>query len=188
MITDSFRTRAKPSLTRQRFHLGRTVPRHDGDMQTQSDSSPVGGDADVAAVASLIGEPSRMRVLLALAGGRALPASHLAVEAGLSRPAVSAHLGKLVDDGLITVEQAGRHRYYRLAGPDVASLVEALAQLAPATPIRSLRQGTHAQALRAGRTCYGQLGVRVTQALIEHQALVPADQHPADGTGEPAPA
>jgi DNA-binding transcriptional ArsR family regulator len=151
----------------------------------------VGGDADVAAVAALIGEPSRATVLMALAGGRALSASVLAAEAGLSPPAISAHLAKLAAGGLITVERAGRHRYYSLAGPDVADLVEALARLAPAAPIRSLRQGTRARALRAGRTCYdhlaGELGVAITHAAVRRGALVPIGEHHYIGRGPDEP-
>lgn len=80
------------------------------------------------------------------------------------------------------MDQSGRHRYYRLAGPEVADLIESLARLAPATPIRSLRQSTRARALRAGRTCYdhlaGGLGVAVTAALVERGALTTIDGQP----------
>ncbi len=86
-----------------------------------SDVQETQGDADVAKVAALFAEPTRARVLIALADGRALPASVLAAEAGLSAPATSAHLARLRRAGLITVEPSGRHRYYRLAGPDVAA-------------------------------------------------------------------
>ena len=77
---------------------------------------PTGGDADIAALASLLADPARCKVLLALDDGRALPASVLADEAGVGRPTASSHLGKLTDAGLLTVETHGRHRYYRLAG------------------------------------------------------------------------
>jgi hypothetical protein len=54
----------------------------------------------------------------------------------------------------------------------------ASAQLASLQPIRSLRQSTRAAALRNARTCYdhlaGCLGVQITQALIDHDALIPA--------------
>jgi DNA-binding transcriptional ArsR family regulator len=147
-------------------------------------------DADIAAVAPLVGEPSRARLLLALMDGRALPASVLAAEVGLSAPATSAHLARLVSGGLLTVARAGRHRCYALAGPEVADLVEAMASLAPALPIRSLRQGTRAQALRAGRTCYdhlaGRLGVAVTDALVERAALVAAGAPGPFGLGPAA--
>jgi DNA-binding transcriptional ArsR family regulator len=113
---------------------------------------------------------------------RALPASVLAAEAGLSAPATSAHLTRLRHAGLITVEPSGRHRYYRLAGPDVAAVLEALANLAPPQPVRSLRQGTRANALRTARTCYdhlaGQLGVAITGGLLKQGALSTLDGNP----------
>ena len=100
------------------------------------------GDTDVAAVAGLMGEPARAKVLLALMSGRALAASTLATEAGVAPSTLSGHLGRLVDGGLITVETSGRHRYYRLANPQVAEAMEAVARIAPAQPVRSLRQAT----------------------------------------------
>src|SRR3954452_1971994 len=97
------------------------------------------GDADIAAVASLFADPARCAVLLALDDGRALPASVLADEAGVSRSTASSHLTKLTDAGLLSVETHGRHRYYRLAGPQVGELIEHLVRLAPPKPVRSLR-------------------------------------------------
>jgi DNA-binding transcriptional ArsR family regulator len=129
------------------------------------------GDADLSAIGALLAEPARSRILLALADGRALPASVLAAEAGVAASTASSHLAKLLDGGLVEVLPQGRHRYYRLAGPEVGELVETLARLAPPRPVRSLRDGTRAQALRAGRTCYdhlaGRLGVALFGALIE---------------------
>lgn len=85
----------------------------------------------------------------------------------------------LLDAGFVAVERSGRHRFYRLSGPDVATVIESLARLAPTRPIRSLRQGTRAQALRTARTCYdhlaGRLGTAITQALIDRNALRPTD-------------
>ncbi|HEY6492617.1 MAG TPA: winged helix-turn-helix domain-containing protein [Trebonia sp.] len=138
-----------------------------------------GGDADVAAAAALIADPARARVLTALLDGRALPASGLAAEAGLSAPATTAHLNRLRAGGLIEVEASGRHRYYRLTGAHVAAALEALAAIAPLQPIRSLRQDTHAGQLRAARSCYdhlaGRLGVAVTAALLARRVLVTTD-------------
>lgn len=92
------------------------------------------GDADIAAVGALLGDTARCRILLTLDDGRALPASRLAAEAGVSAATASSHLRKLTDAGLLSVEPHGRHRYYRLAGPQVGGLIEALTQLAPAAP------------------------------------------------------
>jgi DNA-binding transcriptional ArsR family regulator len=133
------------------------------------------GDADVAAVAALIGEPARAAVLEALSDGRALAASTLASEANVAPSTLSAHLARLVEGRLIRVEPSGRHRYFRLAGPEVADALEALARLAPARPIRSLRQHTHSEAIRRARTCYdhlaGRLGVAITDALVREHVV-----------------
>ena len=66
--------------------------------------------------------------------------------------------------------RGGRHRYFALAGPHVAELLEAVARVAPARPVTSLREGTRAHALRYARRCYdhlaGRLGVAVADALL----------------------
>ncbi|WP_028921083.1 ArsR/SmtB family transcription factor [Pseudonocardia acaciae] len=138
-----------------------------------------GGEPALSALAALLAEPARAKMLLALTDGRALAASVLADEAGVSAPTASAHLAKLRDGGLIRVERSGRHRYHRLASPQVATALEGLAALAPAEPIRSLRQHTRAAALRGARSCYdhlaGRLGVAVTSALLDRGALVATD-------------
>jgi DNA-binding transcriptional ArsR family regulator len=136
------------------------------------------GDVDLARTAALIGDPGRARVLRALADGRELAATVLAHEAGVAPSTASVHLAKLVEGGLVTAESRGRHRYFRLAGPDVAAALEALAKLAPSAPVRSLREGTKAQAVRAARTCYdhlaGRLGVAIMSAFIAEGVLTEA--------------
>ena len=122
-------------------------------------------------IAALLADRARCRVLMALIDGRALPASVLADEAGVTRATASSHLAKLTEAGLLSVEPQGRHRYYRLAGPDVGGLLEKLMEFAPARPIRSLRESTRAGQLRAARTCYdhlaGRLGVEIMAAMVE---------------------
>src|SRR5579871_4774164 len=100
------------------------------------------GDADISVPAGLLGEPARARLVLALADGRALPVSRLAAEAGVAASTASEHLVKLRAGGLVTAEAHGRHRYYRIADPRVVRVIEALADLAPSAPVRSLREGT----------------------------------------------
>lgn len=133
------------------------------------------GDADLASVGATLSEPARAKVLLALADGRSLPASVLAREAGVAASTASYHLTRLVDAGLIRVATRGRYRYYTLAGPHVGALIEAVAQVAPAQRITSLRQGTNAHAVRFARRCYdhlaGRLGVAVADALRERGVL-----------------
>jgi DNA-binding transcriptional ArsR family regulator len=144
-----------------------------------TDPAQAGGDSDLAAVGALLADRGRCRILLALGDGRALPASRLAAEAGVSPATASGHLGKLTSAGLLAVEPQGRHRYYRLAGPAVGRLIESLQELAPAVPVRSLRQGTRARALREARTCYdhlaGRLGVDLMSSLIERGLLTGGD-------------
>jgi DNA-binding transcriptional ArsR family regulator len=127
-------------------------------------------NADLASVGALLAEPARAKVLLALGDGRSLPASMLASEAGVSPSTASHHLTRLVDGGLLAVASRGRHRYYALAGPQVAELIEAVARVAPAEPVTSLRAGTRAHALRYARHCYdhlaGRLGIAVAERLV----------------------
>jgi DNA-binding transcriptional ArsR family regulator len=125
---------------------------------------------------------------MALADGRALPAGRLAEEAGVAASTVSAHLGLLLDLGLVVVVPQGRHRYYRLANGDVEGVLEALARIAPKTPITSLREHTRTEALRTARTCYhhlaGRFGVDVFRRLIDNGCVVGGDgrHHPDDPT------
>jgi DNA-binding transcriptional ArsR family regulator len=140
------------------------------------------GDTDLAAVGALLAEPARAKVLLALADGRSLAASVLAAEAGVAASTASHHLARLVDAGLITAVTRGRHRYFTLAGPRVAELIEAVARVAPPQPIASLRQGNRAHAVRYARRCYdhlaGRLGVALTEALQQQDVLAAANGQP----------
>ena len=70
-------------------------------------------------IASLVGDPARSNMLTALMTGRALTASELAHQAGVTPQTASSHLAKLESGGLIEQEKQGLHRYYRLAGPDL---------------------------------------------------------------------
>lgn len=128
-------------------------------------------EPNLAEIAQLIGEPARATMLLALLGGQALPAGELAARARVTRQTASAHLARLVSGGLLPVRTSGRHRYYRLSGPHIGALLEALLRVAPARPVRSLRESEEARALRAARTCYdhlaGALGVALTRRLLD---------------------
>jgi DNA-binding transcriptional ArsR family regulator len=144
-----------------------------------------GGGRDLAAIGALVSDPARCRILLALGDGLALSASGLAAEAGVSPATASSHLRKLTDAGLLAVETAGRRRNYRLAGPEVAALIEAVERLAPPAPVRSLRQSQQVRSWREARVCYDhvadRLGVTMMQAMLEQSFLEPVDR--AAGTG-----
>ena len=132
-------------------------------------------DANVATPAALIADPARAAMLMALFDGRAQPASTLAYIAGISPQAASNHLAKLLDGGMVSVESEGRHRYYRLAKPEIAAALEALACVA--SPIRTLEPplSREAKRLRDARSCYdhlaGRLGVAITEALLDRGFL-----------------
>ena len=74
------------------------------------------GDADIAPIAALIGDPTRARVLTALTDGRALRASRLAAEAGGSRrPRSASTWPGCWPRGWSRCGHEGRSRFYRLA-------------------------------------------------------------------------
>lgn len=95
-------------------------------------------------------------------------AGELAQAAGVSASTASEHLGVLVEAGLVSCEAHGRHRYYSLAGPQVATALEALGALADAAPASGYRRSRQAQYLAAARFCYdhlaGGLGVALADA------------------------
>lgn len=134
------------------------------------------GDAQVAPIAALLADPTRSALLFALSDGRALPACDLALHAGVTAATISYQLDRLLVGGLVTAERHGRHRYYRLANPNVIGVLEALATVAPPAPARTFREGQAGKALRYARTCYdhlaGQLGVRIAEALVAGGSLV----------------
>jgi DNA-binding transcriptional ArsR family regulator len=135
-------------------------------------------DAQVAPIAALVADATRATILWSLSDGRALPACDLALEAGVTAATISYQLEKLIAGGLVAAERQGRHRYYRLAGPTVVSLLEVLAAVAPPAPARSFREGQKGKALRFARTCYdhlaGRLGVEVAEALVRRGCLAPS--------------
>src|SRR6187402_2982494 len=86
--------------------------------------------ANLVEVAALVGDTARATMLAALMGGQALTSSELAALAHVSRPTASGHLGKLVAARLLTVSQERRHRYYRIASPLVARMLEGITAVA----------------------------------------------------------
>jgi DNA-binding transcriptional ArsR family regulator len=130
---------------------------------------------NIARVAGLIGDRARAEVLTALLADRALTATELAGLAGVTKQTISGHLAKLLEAGLVAVECQGRHRYFRLAGRDVAQLLESLMGVAFRTGALRLRPGPREPALRKARVCYdhlaGELGVSMYEGLIERRVL-----------------
>jgi DNA-binding transcriptional ArsR family regulator len=149
-----------------------------------SEPGPTGYAADIAPVAALMADSARAAMLGALLGGSALAAGELSQVAGVTPATASAHLARLLDGGLVTATRQGRHRYYRLAGHDVAAAIEAIAQISPVSPVRSLRQSRDAAALAHARTCYDHLAGRAGVALFD--ALLRQDVLTGGGTGKQA--
>lgn len=132
-------------------------------------------EPDLSTIAALIGDPTRATMLSALLGGVALPANELAYRAHITAQTASAHLGKLVEGGLLGVERSGRHRYYRLKNAEVARVLESLAAISPPPRIRNRQQSAEYDTLCFARTCYdhlaGKLGVTLTQALLARDLI-----------------
>ena len=144
-------------------------------------------DTDIAQAAALIADPARAAILSALMAGRPLAAGELARLAGVSAATASFHLAKLREGNMIEVARQGRHRYYRLAGHEVASALEALGLISPGQPVRTLRQSREAAALAAARTCYdhlaGRAGVDLLEALVRHGLLIREKSESLSRTG-----
>lgn len=109
-------------------------------------------DIGAAGVAATIGEPARARMLYRLLDGHARTSTELAAVGDVSASTASVHLAKMTRQRLVTVLSQGKHRYYSLAGPDVARTLEALSVIAGGAP-EAFSPSTP-RPLRAARTCY----------------------------------
>jgi DNA-binding transcriptional ArsR family regulator len=130
----------------------------------------------LAEVASLAGDLARANILLALMGNRALTAKELAYAARVSPQTTSSHLGKLTDAKLLQVYRQGRYRYYRLASPLVAQMIEVVMVVAADRLSRLRPLSKPAEDLRAARSCYdhlaGRLGVALADALRARRFII----------------
>ena len=127
----------------------------------------------IAEIGILVGEPARAAILTALLDGRALTASELASVAGVTPQTASGHLARLTTARLLVMEKQGRHRYHRLATPEVARMLEGIMQIASSNAVeatRKIRTGPRDAAMRRARTCYdhfaGRLGVAIADRLV----------------------
>jgi DNA-binding transcriptional ArsR family regulator len=121
----------------------------------------------ISSLGSLLADPGRSAILLALLEGRALPAGELARAAAVSAQSASAHLAKLSRGGLITMQRDGRCRYYKLAGPRVANALEALGAISTVRPMAEYTAAKADQSMLLARSCYDHLAGRVGVALTE---------------------
>jgi DNA-binding transcriptional ArsR family regulator len=123
-------------------------------------------------IAGLLADPARAKIIWALIDGTTRPAGELAYSANVSAQSASGHLAKLVDGGLIQAEAQGRHRYFRLAGAEVAAVVEGLASLGVANRPRAPRPPLPSPSVPIeflyARTCYGHLAGEMAVKVLEH--------------------
>lgn len=125
-------------------------------------------EPDIAAIAALISEPARAKLLMALMGGQALTATELARAGGVTKQTASSHLRRLCEARLLAVEAQGRHRYFRLGDRTVAQLLESLFDVSmrlagPSAP----RFGPRDPAMRRARVCYDHLAGELAVELFE---------------------
>src|SRR5262245_44974520 len=137
--------------------------------------------ANMVDVAALGGETARATMVAARRGGQALTRGELAGLARISRPTASEHLGKLTRARLLTVTQKRRNRYYRIASPLVAKMLEGIKAVAALeTPPRYQPRSAQDDALRLARTCYdhlaGQLGVALADSLVRKKYVILNDE------------
>jgi DNA-binding transcriptional ArsR family regulator len=154
-------------------------------MELETRESPV----ELCDLARLLSSPARATMLAALLEGRALPAGELARTSGVAASTASEHLAVLSGSGLVTSLQSGRHRYYRLRGPEVGETLETWFRLTPPPQPRSLRTSKETRRLAFARTCYdhlaGVVGVALHEAMLELSWLVPtADGYDVAVAGE----
>jgi DNA-binding transcriptional ArsR family regulator len=90
--------------------------------------------AEAAAMLRLLANERRLIVLRTLIAEGEAPVARLAHHAGLSQPAMSQHLAKLREDGLVATRRQGTTIHYRIADPRVARLMETLHGIFCAAP------------------------------------------------------
>jgi DNA-binding transcriptional ArsR family regulator len=133
----------------------------------------------MAEIAALVGDPARANILGALFDGRALTATELSYAARVSPQTTSGHLAKLTQARLLAVVKQGRHRYYRLATPLVAQMMETIMAVAAESPPRYRPRSPREDALRLARTCYdhfaGRLGVAIADSLCARGHVILGD-------------
>jgi DNA-binding transcriptional ArsR family regulator len=131
---------------------------------------------NLAEIGALVGDPGRANMLSAMFDGRALTAGELAHVAGVSAATASGHLAKLVQGRLVSVESQGRHRYFRLASPEVAHMLETMGAAIECSPGAPRATPQVPSYLREARTCYdhlaGRLGVALADGLAQRGAIV----------------
>jgi DNA-binding transcriptional ArsR family regulator len=134
----------------------------------------------IAEIAALVGDPARASMVSALVDGRALTASELASAARITPQTASTHLAKLTAAGVLSVVRIGRHRYFRVASPTVADMIDGIVAVALEKRPRYRPLSRQARALSAARMCYdhlaGRLSVDLTDSFVAREYIVLDDE------------
>lgn len=102
--------------------------------------------ATAARMLRLLANERRLLLLCHLAGAGEMTVTVLAATLGLSQPALSQHLAKLREDGLVATRKASQAVFYRLADPKAARLLDLLRELycpPQVSPTSRDADGTH---------------------------------------------
>jgi DNA-binding transcriptional ArsR family regulator len=134
----------------------------------------------IAETAALVGDPARATMVSALVDGRTMTASELAAAARVTPQTASTHLAKLTAAGVLSVARRGRHRYFRLASPTVARMIDGIVAVALEKRPRYRPLSLQARALSAARMCYdhlaGRLSVDLTDSFVAREYIVLDDE------------
>ena len=133
----------------------------------------------IAEIAALLGDPARATMVSALLDGRPLTARELASAARITPQTASSHLAKLTEAGVLSVVRSGRYRYFQLALPTVANMIDGIVAVALEKRPRYRPLSRQARALSAARICYdhlaGRLSVDLTASFVTREYIVPDD-------------
>jgi len=137
-------------------------------------------EKEIAKITSLMADPIRTSMLWSMIDGRAYTGLELAIMADTSPQNASMHLAKLLNANLLAVEKQGRHKYYRLASDEVATAMEAIANLIPKEKTRQVVDDKDDHALKYCRTCYdhlaGKVAVTVVDAMVKQKLILKENQ------------
>ena len=133
----------------------------------------------IAELGALLGDPTRAGLLSLMMDGRASTVGELARASHVALSTASEHLTRLSEAGLVVAERQGRYRYYRLAGPQVAGLLETMDTLPLASqngsvPAAGAVVSRTPHELRFARSCYDHLAGSLAVAL--HDRLIRDDE------------
>lgn len=173
--------------------VGRVDEHFDGDRSVYREARRTGCYIEpmipgplIAEIAGLVGEPARATILSALLDGRALTATELAHAARVTPQTASTHLAKLAEAGLVAPIRDGRYRYFRLASPRVAQMLDGIMAVALENRPRYRPLSRRARELSAARICYdhlaGRLSVDLTDSLTKREYIVVVGDEAAEIT------